>query len=96
MFFDSAMVGLGISPASVVGDDFADRGHHGVAELGMRGEANEDGLMDGGPAFVFGGRIVGVRWDEEDLVLRRVCFAISEAGRRVQWRCGWKSGFRWG
>ena len=88
MFFDSAMVGLGISPASVVGDDFADRGHHGVAELGMRGEANEDGLMDGGPAFVFGGRIVGVRRDEEDLVLRRVCFAISEAGRRVQWRCG--------
>ena len=69
MFFDSAMVGLGISAASVVGDDFADRSHHGVAELGMRGEAIEDGLMDGGPEFVFGGRIVGVRRDEEELVL---------------------------
>ena len=69
MFFDSAMVGLGILPASVVGVDLADRGHHGVAELGMRGEAIEDGLMDGGPEFVFGGRIVGVGRDQKDLVL---------------------------
>ena len=72
MFFDSAMVGLGISPASVVGDDFADRSHHGVAELGMRGEAIKDGLVDGGPEFVFSGRIVGVGGHEEDFVLGRV------------------------
>ena len=66
------MVGLRISPASVVGDDFADGGDDGVAELGMGGEAIEDGLVDGGPEFVFGGRVVGVGRDEEDLVLGRV------------------------
>ena len=38
------MVGLGISRASLVGDDFADRGHRRVAEFEMRGEANEDGF----------------------------------------------------
>ena len=72
MFFDSAMVRLRISPASVVGDHFADGGDDRVAELGMRSEAIEDGLMDGGPEFVFGGGVVGVRRDEEDLVLGRV------------------------
>ena len=56
----------------MVGDDFADGGDDRVAELGMGGEAIEDGLMDGGPEFVFGGRIVGVCRDEEDLVLGRV------------------------
>ena len=72
MFFDSAMVGLRISPAAVVGDDFADGGDDRVAKLGMRGEAIEDGLVNGGPKFVFGGRIVGVGRDQKDLVLGRV------------------------
>ena len=72
MFFDSAMVGLRISPAAVVGDNFANGGDDRVAKLGMRGEAIEDGLVNGGPKFVFGGRIVGVGRDQKDLVLGRV------------------------
>ena len=38
----------------------------------MRGEAIEDGLVGGGPEFVFGGGVVGICRHEEDLVLRRV------------------------
>ena len=72
MFCHSPIVGLRISPAAVVGDDFADGGDDRVAELGVRGEAIEDGLVDGGPEFVFRGRIVGVGRDQEDLVLGRV------------------------
>ena len=49
------MVRLRISPASVVGDHFADGGDDRVAKLGMGGEAIEDGLVDGGPEFVFSG-----------------------------------------
>ena len=57
MFCHSLIVRLRISPASMVGDDFADGGDDRVAELGMGGEAIEDGLMDGGPEFVFEVRI---------------------------------------
>ena len=84
MFCHIFVVRLRISPASVVFDDLADCGHHGVAELGMRGEAIEYGLVGGGPEFVFGGGVVGICRDEEDFVL----VAISEAGRKVQWRSG--------
>ena len=86
MFCHSPIVGLRISPAAVVGDDFADGSDDRVAELGVRGEAIEDGLVDGGPEFVFRRRIVGVGGDQEDLVLGRVVgrlFRDFRGGQKV-------------
>ena len=61
MFCHIFVVRLRISPAAVVCDTFADTGDDRVVEFGVGGEAIEDGLVDGGPEFVFGGRIVGGR-----------------------------------
>ena len=75
IFFD--LLGLGlferegerITPATVVGNGLAGGGADGFESFGVGAEGADDGAVDDGPEFVFGGGEIRVHGDEDDFVV---------------------------